>query len=105
MMNGKTSEIAMVVSMKPDLKMMSNINLTEILGKKMNIRDESKKAFPCDSRESYEFAGMDLRDYFAAKAMNAFLRGCSDAKADYHAGGIAIMSYEMADAMMKERKI
>jgi hypothetical protein len=48
--------------------------------------------------------GMDLRDYFAAKAMSAFLVGCDDVKDNYNEKGIAIMSYAMADAMMKERK-
>lgn len=149
--------------MKPDLKMMSNINLTEILGKKMNIKKEGdaekviatgdvnrairnmgyKEIISVEKLKSMGFipafetnvgvywkeetinlvaeklklfetvttqfenkaSTISLRDYFAAQAMNSFLRGCSDAKADYHAGGIAIMAYQMADAMMKERKI
>lgn len=61
------------------------------------------KAFPCDSRESNEFAGMDLRDYFAAKAMQALL-----ARSAYHVEDdpkdLADESYVYADAMMELRK-
>ena len=62
------------------------------------------KAFPIANMEgSEEFLGMDLRDYFAAKAMSAFLNGCSDIEDNYEEEGIAIMSYKMADAMMEAR--
>jgi len=48
--------------------------------------------------------GMDLRDYFAAKAMQAVITGYAtqnkvDSYSDYWAG----FAYEMADAMMKQR--
>ena len=57
------------------------------------------KAFP----NEFESAGMDLRDYFAAKAMQAFLpnavcKTASDVKA------ICEDSYVLADAMMEARK-
>jgi hypothetical protein len=58
------------------------------------------KAFPCDSRESSEFSGMDLRDYFAAKAMQASLSKNSL----LNEKEIAECSYLMADAMMKARE-
>jgi len=47
--------------------------------------------------------GMDLRDYFAAKAMQSY---CGDKEIDKNTSFavIAIMSYEMANAMMEARK-
>ena len=53
------------------------------------------------------YAGMSLRDYFAAKAMNAFVAGLlSDGepviKGDYK--DIARRAYEIADAMLAARK-
>jgi len=45
--------------------------------------------------------GMDLRDYFAAKAMGAYFDG-EDAPIDFYF--IAQRAYEMADAMMKARE-
>jgi hypothetical protein len=49
--------------------------------------------------------GMDLRDYFAAKAMQQFMPMVSDdprilMRLDFD---IANLSYQMADAMMKAR--
>ena len=44
--------------------------------------------------------GMDLRDYFAAKAMSALL---SDPKYD-NATGLAQDAYRTADAMLKARE-
>lgn len=54
------------------------------------------KAFP----NEFESAGMDLRDYFAAKAMQAVL---GDNYADTYAH-LAKVSYMAADAMMEARK-
>jgi len=52
--------------------------------------------------------GMDLRDYFAAKAMPAIIQDwykdglpCGD---DDNAYGIATVAYLVADAMMKARE-
>jgi hypothetical protein len=49
--------------------------------------------------------GMTLRDYFAAKAMQAVITGYAtqnkvDSYSDYWAG----FAYEMADAMLKARE-
>ena len=44
--------------------------------------------------------GMTLRDYFAAKAMQAMM---SDPNLDMGCNTVATLSYRMADAMMKER--
>ena len=56
------------------------------------------KAFP-NTLHSEEFNGMDLRDYFAAKAMQAMLswEDCGNFNVSKEA-------YQMADAMMKARE-
>ena len=46
--------------------------------------------------------GMTLRDYFAAKAMQAMITH-PDSRADVHADIYAKGAYVIADAMMKER--
>lgn len=67
------------------------------------------KAFPSFGKTEYAFdgvkwvvdrdQGMDLRDYFAAKAMQGMLSyGMS------YSDSIAQSSYEFADAMMKARE-
>jgi hypothetical protein len=69
------------------------------------------KAFPwsIDNGESVRGEkGMDLRDYFAAKAMHGFIdskivmEACDEHGVDLPLL-IATMCYDMADAMMKER--
>ena len=68
------------------------------------------RAFPVPTAEtsinchSAEF-GMDLRDYFAAKAMQGICAGRDEAGVLIHHGyeWIASESYKIADAMMKER--
>jgi hypothetical protein len=60
------------------------------------------KAFPCNpDMKNSDFDGMDLRDYFAAKAMAVFL-----AKRDLLCRDdlIAQDAYALADAMMEVRK-
>jgi len=48
--------------------------------------------------------GMSLRDYFAAKAMAAFIAGGQDDKAAYnHSGKCAEWAYAQADAMLEAR--
>jgi len=50
--------------------------------------------------------GMDLRDYFAAKAMQGWLTTYPD-NVDYHMvakTAVAKFAYEVADAMMKARE-
>ena len=53
------------------------------------------KAFPNNRSE-----GMELRDYFAAKAMQGFL---ATGKSDYLDEHIALDAYNLADAMLKQR--
>jgi hypothetical protein len=69
---------------------------------------ENEKAFPVsDTYDTNE--GMDLRDYFAAKAMQGIIN--TKQPRDYHWGNgvsdnkpkIAALAYGMADAMMEER--
>jgi len=67
------------------------------------------KAFPSlewissDNKKSGE--GMDLRDYFAAKAMQAFIaKGITPAEGLNKKQAIVSMAYETADAMMKARE-
>lgn len=45
--------------------------------------------------------GMDLRDYFAAKALTGLL---TEASVDYKDDAIAELAYNLADAMMIARK-
>jgi hypothetical protein len=63
------------------------------------------KAFPCEhpisGSMSMQSDGMDLRDYFAAKAMEAII--IYD-QGSFAFKGIAEDSYKMADAMMEARK-
>lgn len=74
------------------------------------------KAFPSKNAPYYinedgasaHQSGMDLRDYFAAKAMPAIIQDwykdglpCGD---DDNAYGIATVAYLVADAMIKARK-
>ena len=58
------------------------------------MEDDSKKAIPAFPN------GMTLRDYFAAKAMQAII---STGKAKNTPELIATAAYEMADLMMQER--
>jgi hypothetical protein len=64
-------------------------------------------AFPATNHHGHKLEGMTLRDYFAAKAMQAIL------SSDRYAGLIGVNRYEqrtaedaykMADAMLKARE-
>ena len=48
------------------------------------------------------YAGMTLRDYFAAKAMQGIC--ASGPTSDWSNTRIAVEAYEMADAMLKARQ-
>ena len=48
--------------------------------------------------------GMTLRDYFAAKAMQVVLYQCDYFPDEDWRMGVALDSYEMADAMLKARQ-
>ena len=59
------------------------------------MSDEEQQAFP-DGLLNQD--GMTLRDYFAAKAMQALIDN------DTLFSDIAIQAYQLADAMLKARK-
>jgi hypothetical protein len=80
--------------------------------------DKNIKAFPCDeivdadynghnnSKDIVKHTGMDLRDYFAAKALSGLLSNPrvqekDDAWSDYNE--MANWAYSLADAMLEER--
>lgn len=79
----------------------------------MSDKQDVGQAFPCaGSEHGYPVAGMTLRDYFAAKAMQGMFS--NDALlARYHNDGLVNMispevlavtaAYSMADAMLAER--
>ena len=64
------------------------------------------KAFPITNMEGdEEFLGMDLRDYFAAKAMQSFINICyKELDVDKDKEGIVESAYEIADEMMRARE-
>lgn len=63
------------------------------------------KAFPSTTKNSSKphdfYHGMDLRDYFAAKAMQALLEFDKDDDEAW----VVERAYEYADAMMKARQL
>jgi hypothetical protein len=59
------------------------------------------KAFPYE--ESYDHQGMDLRDYFASKAMQGMVSSVSS-QFNIDAKMVSKDAYIIADAMMEERK-
>jgi hypothetical protein len=60
------------------------------------------KAFPNTASYPLREDGMDLRDYFAAKALTGLL---TEASVDYKDDAIAELAYNLADAMMKAREV
>lgn len=61
----------------------------------------NEQAFPNPHRT--DLTGMTLRDYFAAKAMQAILSKDPDYHTKYKFFDLADFSYQCADAMLKER--
>ena len=59
-----------------------------------------------DSNHVIEFHGMTLRDYFAAKAMQGWLStyGADVPQQSVRTENIAMLAYQIADAMLKERE-
>ena len=71
---------------------------------------KNKKAFPIYDIESGNtpvvpdkiyYTGMDLLDYFATEAMHSFIS--NDKEEQWSCGNIAKFSYDMAEAMIKEK--
>jgi hypothetical protein len=76
------------------------------------MKNKNVPAFPCPtenrliesnylSEEIIGYGGMDLRDYFAAKAMQSII---IYEEGDFDLELLARESYRMADAMMKARE-
>ena len=63
-------------------------------------------AFPSADFEHHEHMGMTLRDYFAAKAMHGWLSTYGDRMPiqGVRPEGIAMLAYQIADAMLKVRE-
>ena len=63
---------------------------------------------PLNPGESYQghgpYDGMSLRDYFAAKAMQAWVSDASFLGTEEHIDKAVSISYGIADAMLKERE-
>ena len=68
----------------------------------MNKKNDGGPAFP-HSRLGSDHDGMTLRDYFAAKAMQAYLGG--NDRDDFEFSDWAEASYIMADAMLAAREL
>ena len=65
------------------------------------------KAFPASSKYNDEYNGMDLRDYFSAKALQSIITDGKlgdRLKHDDYIKKVSEMSYEYADSMMKARE-
>lgn len=74
------------------------------------MTNDNTKAFPASSVlypdgtiMELGAAGMDLRDYFAAKIMQSLVRDFQS-DAEWNAYEQASFAYTIADAMMQERK-
>ena len=65
----------------------------------MNKIDTGGPAFPTLTDDRY-FHGMDLRDYFAAKALQGLIASGDD---PFLISDMAKSAYAMADAMLKAR--
>jgi hypothetical protein len=69
----------------------------------MSNTNTGEPAFPiCDAARIHNLKGMTLRDYFAAKAMQAFLSRDSSCTSPDEI--IAQDAYNTADAMLKARE-
>ena len=61
------------------------------------------KAFPVWTDEAIFNQGMDLRDYFAAKAMQGLLAGMEKGQ-ELQVPFVPTIAYKVADLMMEARK-
>ncbi len=69
----------------------------------MSQKPENPPAFPNDARAYSEARGMRLRDYFAAKAMQALLEGHNTVLSENVVKNISAAAYTVADAMLEAR--
>ena len=68
------------------------------------MSDQTTPAFPQPTGINLFYSGMTLRDYFAAKAMQAFSNEVGWASDQEWFDQIAEGAYRMADAMLKARE-
>jgi hypothetical protein len=59
-------------------------------------------AFPCTNHHGQKLTGMELRDYFAAKALQGFC--AAEDTGNWSRSEMAEASYQMADAMLRARE-
>ena len=63
------------------------------------------RAFPSKNTEAgFENYGMELRDYFAAKALPTAIKEMEEAES-FDLNDVGIVAYQYADAMMRAREI
>jgi len=70
----------------------------------MNKTNTGGPAFAVAELANVKWEGMTLRDYFAAKAMQAILSEDPEYHQKYQFIDLAHFSYKCADAMLKERE-
>jgi hypothetical protein len=75
----------------------------------MNTKDAGGSAFPVPAEVNWkahvgEQSGMSMRDYFAAKAMQAMVNSPQYVDGSWMWHDIAVQAYDMADAMLKARQ-
>lgn len=76
----------------------------------MNAANDGGPAYPVQDAAGWQYHGMTLRDYFAAKAMAALLQGAPSGTSfgtspENHETNFnyAVVAYALADAMLKAR--
>ena len=79
------------------------------MSEKIETVETGGPAFPCHaeiipSRDG-EYAGMTLRDYFAAKAMHGMAGSRRYCEFGWDQADMASQAYEIADAMIKAREV
>ena len=67
--------------------------------KESNMSKGNSPAFPCQDKDKQIWTGMNLRDYFALEAMNAYMRR----NGPIDSTDIAKVAYQVSDAMLEQR--
>ena len=72
----------------------------------MMNKETGGPAFPATNHYGHKLTGMTLRDYFAAKAMQGWLSTYGDDVPQQAVlpENIAMLAYQIADAMLKARE-
>lgn len=71
----------------------------------IDLNQTGGTAFPIKEPLNTDCLGMTLRDYFAAKAMQAYLSDPKASFADDALEATSYVAYRVADAMLKARSI